>query len=282
MSQTINLKRKKKRLFTVGKREMLVVVSAILLSTVGIKAADRAFNDSSSSLAVPNCPDGMVKIAGTGLCIDQYEVSPGSYCLFKEPASGSDSEQDLNSSKCKPVSVKGAMPWRNISQNQAAEACAKAGKRLPTSAEWLAAALGTPDKTAGWSSDDCNVANNWQEEAGLTGLGKDCVSASGANDMIGNVWEWVQDSINEGTYKGQVLPLQGYVAGVDDYGMPSSTTPETSANYHGDYFWMKPLGVRGLMRGGYWNNQAEAGVNSVYAVFEPSFTGTGVGFRCVK
>jgi formylglycine-generating enzyme required for sulfatase activity len=61
---------------------------------------------------------------------------------------------------------------------------------LPTDKEWLQVALGTPDKETGWDSDDCQVENNWDIQPGLAGTGKNCVSAAGAYDMIGNVWEW--------------------------------------------------------------------------------------------
>ncbi len=73
----------------------------------------------------------------------------------------------------------------------AAQACAKAGKRLPTNAEWQTAAIGTPAGGAG-----CNTGGSVQS----TGANASCVStvnsggaANNPSDMVGNVGEWVAD-----------------------------------------------------------------------------------------
>ncbi|MBD3208569.1 MAG: SUMF1/EgtB/PvdO family nonheme iron enzyme, partial [Candidatus Nealsonbacteria bacterium] len=153
----------------------------------------------------------------------------------------------------------------------------------PTPKEWHQAALGTPDKESDWSGKDCHVAGNWPSQPGLTGSGEDCVSSAGAYDMVGNVWEWVDGTIFDGQYEGHALPEQGFVQGVDDQGLSYQTDIEESApNYNQDYFWIKQQGTRGIARGGYWGNGSDAGVYSAYLVVPPSFSGTGVGFRCVK
>lgn len=53
-------------------------------------------------------------------------------------------------------------------------------------------------------------------------------------------------------------------------------------NYNEDYLWTKDSGIRGLIRGGYWNNKADAGVYAMHSAFDPSYVGSGIGFRCVK
>jgi VCBS repeat-containing protein len=53
-------------------------------------------------------------------------------------------------------------------------------------------------------------------------------------------------------------------------------------DYNNDYFWLKTKGLRGMVRGGYWNNKTDAGIYSLYAVTPPSSVEPGVGFRCVK
>jgi formylglycine-generating enzyme required for sulfatase activity len=284
MAFTINLRKRKK---TIGKREVIVIVAAIILTTVGIKASDNIFN-SPSNLRIEDkgqCPTGMVSVpSSTGdFCIDQYEASPGSDCPYSNPSDQGDTKANLDYPNCYPRSQAGAVPWRNVSQNQAALACAKAGKRLPTNKEWLQAALGTPDLDSGWGEEDCQVAENWENQPGLTGSGDRCVSSFGAFDMIGNVWEWVEGTINDGVYQGKILPNQGYINSVDEDGLPNETnTGLSDKNYNEDYFWIKTKETRAFARGGYWNNKTEAGLYSVYLVSPPSFVGTGVGFRCVK
>lgn len=283
MTRIINLRKSK----FIGKKEIIVVVLAVVLTTAAIKASDNFIGDSkdSASLASGSCPDGMISISSEGgnFCIDRYEASTDSACPASNPVSQSDTRNNLEFSNCKAVSEPGKTPWRYISQNQAAVACAKAGKRLPTNKEWLAASLGTPDKASGWQSSDCQVANNWDSQPGESGSGAECRSAAGAFDMIGNVWEWVDGTIYEGSYHDKVLPQQGYVNAVDDEALPSATNSEIAdENYNNDYLWIKRSGTRAFARGGYWDNQAEAGQYSLYLVFEPSFAGPGIGFRCVK
>ncbi len=61
-----------------------------------------------------------------------------------------------------------------------------------------------------------------------------------------------------------------------------STGDKEDQNFNEDYLWIKKKGVRGIARGGYWANGAEAGVYAMYLVSPTSFAGDGIGFRCVK
>jgi hypothetical protein len=81
------------------------------------------------------------------------------------------------------VSIPGVTPSRNLTWFQAAAAARNAGKRLPSNAEWQAAALGTPD------GFPCNTGGS---DAGPTGT-VGCVSDVGAFDMVGNLYEFVAD-----------------------------------------------------------------------------------------
>ncbi len=276
------IKPKPKKWF--GGKELVVVIAAIILTTLGIRATDTMLSDKKNKLSPERCSEEMVFISTDqgGFCMDRYEAAPGKDCRNQNPENQNQTKENLDQGSCQPISAVGVLPWRNISQNQAAIACAKAGKRLPSNKEWLMAAMGTPDQTTGWSVEDCQVAKNWEKQPGFAGSGSNCRSAAGAFDMIGNVWEWVDGSINEGVYKGTVLPEEGYVKGVDENGSPSETSIEADENYNNDFLWIKKTGVRGFARGGYWDNKAEAGQYSVYLVSPPSFAGTGVGFRCAK
>jgi len=77
-------------------------------------------------------------------CIDKYEVS--------QPDATVDDEgswffgEDLPAASC----AAGVLPWRNIPQADAALACAMAGKRLPTLAEWQLAFSGYSGKKWPW------------------------------------------------------------------------------------------------------------------------------------
>lgn len=269
-----------------------IVFFAIILVTVGIDASDHrgSFSESLVGKLIfgegdSPCPVGMVFIYSDtgGFCIDKYEASASEECPYSEPNGQSQSRINLDSDECNSVSVADAIPWRYISQSQAAIACAKAGKRLPTSEEWYQASLGTPDLSNNWTENDCQVDKNWDSQPGKTGDGEKCVSSFGAYDMIGNVWEWVKGEIEEGIYDAKELPDEGYIIAANSSGMPVETNyDQFDENYNEDYLWIKKSGVRGMARGGYWDNQEKAGFYSIYLVSSPSFAGTGIGFRCVK
>jgi formylglycine-generating enzyme required for sulfatase activity len=282
--KVLNLKKKKRSL--VGRKELVVVFFAVLFTTLGIKASDTLLSDKQKDLADNGfCAKGMVHVPYSqgDFCIDMYEASAGDNCSYKNPQSQTESRVNIDDPDCQPASVVGAMPWRNLSQDQAARACAKAGKRLASNQEWLQAAMGTPDLPADWQADDCQVAENWSDQPGLSGSGADCISSFGAYDMIGNVWEWVEGVVEEGMIDGKALPDPGYVDASDGKGLPGATNPDLpNPDYNGDYFWLKTKGLRGMVRGGYWNNQSSAGIYSYYAVTPPSSAEAGIGFRCVK
>jgi formylglycine-generating enzyme required for sulfatase activity len=273
---------------------VLVVTGAVFLSTLAINAADSWKNPENSMLAgalssitkKAPCPEGMTYVGAPagGYCIDVYENSASESCLYDDPKNQEETRSDIADVKCVPISAKGASPWRNISQNQAMQACAKAGKRLPTNEEWFFAALGTSDSSSGWKTSDCNVNKNRDTfDPALTGSGENCVSPLGVYDMVGNVWEWVGETIKEGKFDGVAVPATGYVASADEKGIPSETSATSSdPNYNNDRFWVKKEGVSGMFRGGFWASGSDAGIYTVHSEMSPSFVGTAVGFRCVK
>lgn len=265
-------------------------LTVIALSTLGINAADNFGNLSNSIVGKllggsSRCPGDMVFVSSDkgGFCVDIYENSAGGKCQFQNPADISQSQSNIDGSGCLPISQSGNAPWVNITQEQAQRICAKAGKRLPTNAEWQAAALGTPDKNDSWTENDCNVASNWSGQPGAAGTGKNCLSFIGAYDMIGNVWEWVDGAIENGTFKGRALPKDGFIQSInpnDD--LPAETGPTPNDSLYRDYFWVKDSKTRGIIRGGYWTSKSDAGQYSAYAVFAPNNFGSTIGFRCVK
>src|SRR5262249_4148425 len=95
------------------------------------------------------------------------------------------------------VSLPSVLPSEFITWFQAQEACANSGKRLPTSAEggWGRTGRRTPGLNNG--TTDCSSAG-----LSLTGARSSCVSARGAFDMVGNVYEWVADWVPRSTACG--------------------------------------------------------------------------------
>lgn len=110
-----------------------------------------------------------------------------------------------------------------------------------------------------------------------------CKSTVGAYDMVGNVWEWVDEEVRDGTYRDHALPEAGYVTSVDSDGIALSTHADAGDELYGkDYFWHAPQGIRGVLRGGSFGLQDDTGLYATHAAIEPSFASAGVGFRCVR
>lgn len=276
-------------------RSILVVVGALILTTVAVDATDNlnTFSRSivgtvvSSIAPKDNSPCGndmtFVSSPSGGFCIDIYEASLGNACPTQEPRSVEESQDDLNAPGCMPVSKKSMRPWTYVSQTQAIEACARAGKHLPSNEEWFLASLGTPDKTGGWGADDCNVSGNWiGSEPGNTGSAASCRSSVGAYDMIGNVWEWTFETVTKGTYHGAELPDDGYVESVSTDGIPIKTGQDPNDLFYRDRFWIDKSQITGVFRGGFWGSGSDAGRYAVHSAIPTSFTGEAVGFRCAK
>jgi formylglycine-generating enzyme required for sulfatase activity len=150
------------------------------------------------------------------------------------------------------VSIPGVAPAALITWFQAAEAARNAGKRLPTNAEWQAAALGTLD-------GPCNTSGGVLHATGATA---GCVSDVGAFDMVGNLWEWVADWVPRtpacGSWGSFSDDLQ-CLAGAATTGAPGA-----------------------LIRGGDFFLGSSAGVFAVDGDDTPSNAGSSFGFRAAR
>lgn len=257
----------------------LTVFGAVLLSTLGIYASDalQGIDGGIGNLASVNkagiCTEGSVpfKVDGQTLCVDMYEASPSKSCPHSQLVNPLQSEQNANTTGCYAASVKGALPWNYISLSQAQRMCAGAGKRLPSSDEWYHIALGT-------NPDTCVIDADGTKETGSEA----CIASSGAYDVVGNVWEWVDESIVGNTFNGRTLPGEGYVTSVDAEGVAISSGENADDLYGKDYFWSKSEGVFGMIRGGFYGSDSDAGLYTINASVSTSFATLGVGFRCVK
>ena len=130
------------------------------------------------------CPEGMVAGADRSYCIDRYEWPNRAGEL---PAVGISAKREYRSEEL-----------------SAEELCASVGKRLCGRGQWVAACKGTPT-----SAGVCNNAMPWraprealiaERDAGefkrlnqstRSGERALCQSHVGAQDMLGNVEEWV-------------------------------------------------------------------------------------------
>ncbi|MBI2882965.1 MAG: hypothetical protein HYY11_03500 [Candidatus Methylomirabilis oxyfera] len=150
------------------------------------------------------------------------------------------------------VSIPGVTPSQFATWLQAAAAARNSYKRLPTNAEWQAAALGTPDGTP------CIVSAGGPGPMGTPG----CVSNVGTFDMVGNVAEWVADWVPLST-----TCVPSLLGSFDSNCLAGASTT---------------TGPGALIRGGRWDDLSDAGVFSVFGDVTPANAFLGVGFRAAR
>ena len=121
--------------------------------------------------------------------IDQYEVTNAAYAAFVEATNGklpvgwSDQSGPINSAD---------QPVQGVTWEMAADYCRWADKRLPTEAEWEAAARGTDGLLYPWGDERqlVTLPINGTYSVGTVPANR---SAFNVYDMAGNVWEWVDE-----------------------------------------------------------------------------------------
>jgi len=151
------------------------------------------------------------------VCID-------SFCIDKYEASQPDATKNFRGSwnagkKIGPAqSVYGVLPWTEISYNDAMEACAKAGKRLPTLAQWQTAFSGWDGALWPWGEQwrDNNCYVDMASGINPTGGCCECVKFGDACfevcDMVGNVSEWIEGYWCEHCFNDEQVLVAGGAA----------------------------------------------------------------------
>ncbi len=145
----------------------------------------------------------------------------------------------------------GNCPVENIDWDEAKQFCELIGGRLPTEAEWeYAARAGTQKSRYGQLDDIAWYDKNSGSKTHP--VGQKQPNAWGLYDMLGNVWEWVQDN-SHNNYDG--APTDG--SAWEDWG-------------------------RRVVRGGSWYGNARYVVASYRFRYNPGGRYDNFGFRCSR
>lgn len=140
----------------------------------------------------PPCQTGMVSL-GNGVCIDKYEAA----------RSTSTSTSAGTGTTGTPVSLPNRVPWGGLNATQAATACAAAGKRLCTRAEWALGCTGsTGPRTYPYGNTYSDTACFTTGSTGIHTTGDKATCEGGIPglfDMAGGLSEWNSDTVTTGS-----------------------------------------------------------------------------------
>jgi formylglycine-generating enzyme required for sulfatase activity len=102
-----------------------------------------------------------------------------------------------------------------------------------------------------------------------TGANANCVSNWGANDMVGNLWEWVADWDESTFIAACFFENSNWPAGFgSDFSCLGRGSGEASTRFPG-----------ALIRGGSFNEGTSAGPFAVDGILRPSFSDVTIGLR---
>lgn len=195
------------------------------------------------------------KVNVAAFWLDAYEVTNGQYSEFVQATKRA---PPPHWEKGRYPSGAADQPVTQIKWADAREYCQWKGQRLPTEAEWEKAARGTDGREFPWGNEfDAKKANTGlSEQRGLMRVGSLAAGKSpyGVYDMVGNVWEWVEDWYQ----------------------------PYPGTTYTSDYFGERMK----VIRGGGWegtHHDSAHQYRTAYRFFAPPNLPLGdVGVRCAK
>jgi formylglycine-generating enzyme required for sulfatase activity len=240
------------------------------------------------------CTDGLDEMVKVGdFWVDRYESSvwQNADCSGTPYGRGSDDypgtfpDHGSFSAALFACSVRGVQPSRYLTWFQAQAACSASGKSLISNAEWQAAVEGTYDPESSSVRGRCLTSGAGPRPTGdpssLPPVTNPCISIWGAEDMIGNLWEWTSDWWQAGP---------GWMAST---GQTADSWPDGYSGDNDDRTWnLDGAAVRladfvnGLpaaaQRGGSWNDGTRAGAFALNVDYAPTYLYSNIGFRCAR
>ena len=232
-----------------------------------------------------DCPEGMVKLGR--YCIDRWEAHLAVRNALGETVPLPFFARPPEDGAYEARTAEGAFPQGYISRVEATRACKNAGKRLCSMREWQRACAGKLGTDYPYGkrlvADRCNMgkahllsirfgadARRWTYEAfndptldrepgflAAAGAYDQCTSDAGTFDMVGNLHEWVSDTVDEELIeKLAAEPVER----------------KTQSWRPGN----------GVFMGGFFSTHEQLGPGCKYVTYahEPSYHDYSTGFRC--
>lgn len=214
-------------------KRLLLTFSCLLISTAGQGAEPAVWQDPLTGMDFIRIPPGCMQI-GTNkktrpkvddfwyhigfkdsLSADEmprHKICVSAFWLGRNEVRRQDWHAVMGGDS--PSAENAAVPVGNVSWEQAQEFARKLSERsagtaryrLPTEAEWEYACRAGSDKEEPIPYTSEMVGKAWHNTAGLRLLAPKPVgelppNPFGLNDMLGNVWEWVEDAYSPAAYR---------------------------------------------------------------------------------
>jgi len=228
------------------------------------------------------CPTGYID-SGYGFCVMQYEA---------KNVGGVATSQS------------GGTPWVNISQVNAITACSNLGSgyHLITNQEWMLLANDIAGVANNWTSGIVGqgllVRGNSNGSAALDGSAPGTIRTTNYRihtltngysiwDLAGNVWEWTNDTCQQGSGLGYWYNSGAYIewnnTNLADYEKPMAGPPGsyTSVQGVGQHYGCAANG-NAFLYSGCWNCGSYTGVFALNLLRSPTYMDDFLGFRCAR
>jgi formylglycine-generating enzyme len=253
-------------------------------ATAAPPVSSAAQADDAGAVRAP-CSEGMALVGR--ICVDRWEaflVAPGpAGALTPLPPN----ERPPAGVRFEARTAGGVMPQAYVSRVEAAAACSNAGKRLCKLSEWRRACEGQASTTFPYGRHEvhgrCNHEkphllsarfgadpHRWKYEnfndpsldvepgfLARTGAYDGCVSAEGVYDLVGNLHEWVSDTVDA-----------DFMEKLEAEGVDRKDQPWHEGN--------------GVFAGGFFSTADQHGPGCTFTTVahEPAYHDYSIGFRC--
>ncbi|HMR06926.1 MAG TPA: SUMF1/EgtB/PvdO family nonheme iron enzyme [Polyangiaceae bacterium] len=177
------------------------------------------------------------------LCVDETEVTVSDYLACEQSGKCTPAKRERRFCNAR-VSDRQDHPINCVDWHQAKAYCAQRSARLPTEAEWeYFARGGTRNLKYSWGNEPPQGRTCWKHVGGSCKVKSYAPDVFGLYDVIGNVWEWVDDGFGPFPFPPQSAPSRGYRGGSWSRRFEKWMSPKLR-NRYGAKQWGSHLGFR--------------------------------------